>query len=176
MSWLSFLRRKRRDAELQHEIESFLTEETADNVARGMSPQEARRQARVKFGNAQTVRELLLAQNSLLPLTHFARDLRYAVSDIEPHPRILDHRHRCDGALHRRRHLAVHDRAFGVAEAAASSRCGPFSDHPRALSRGLWRTRRISTTTRLHRRTFTTGARKPTVLKTWRSCVTPVTT
>jgi len=86
MSWLSFLRRKRRDAELQHEIESFLTEETADNVARGMSPQEARRQARVKFGNAQTVRELLWAQNSLLRLTHFARDLRYAFRTLSRTP------------------------------------------------------------------------------------------
>ncbi len=35
MSWLRFLRRKRSDAELQDEIEVFLEEETADNVARG---------------------------------------------------------------------------------------------------------------------------------------------
>jgi hypothetical protein len=56
MSWLKFLRRKRSDTELQDEIETFLTEETADNEARGMSPGEARRQARIKFGNAQRVR------------------------------------------------------------------------------------------------------------------------
>ena len=51
MSWSRFLRRKRSDAELQDEIETFLTEETADNEARGMSPDEARRQARIKLGN-----------------------------------------------------------------------------------------------------------------------------
>jgi len=42
MSWLRFFRRKRSDAELQDEIEVFLTEETADNLARGMSPAEPR--------------------------------------------------------------------------------------------------------------------------------------
>lgn len=36
MSWLRFLHRKRSDAELQDEIEAFLTEETADNEARGV--------------------------------------------------------------------------------------------------------------------------------------------
>ena len=43
MSWVRFFRRKRSDAELQEEIENFLTEETADNEARGMSPDEAGR-------------------------------------------------------------------------------------------------------------------------------------
>ena len=43
MSWRRFFRRKGTDAELQNEIESFLTEETAENVARGMSAEEARR-------------------------------------------------------------------------------------------------------------------------------------
>ena len=52
MNLLKFFRRKRSDSELQDEIETFLTQETADNEARGMSPNEARRQARVKLGNA----------------------------------------------------------------------------------------------------------------------------
>jgi len=78
MSWLRFLRRRRSDAELQHEFEVFLTEETADNIARGMSPDEARRQARVKLGNAQKVRESVWAQNSPLPLSHAGRELKYA--------------------------------------------------------------------------------------------------
>jgi putative ABC transport system permease protein len=41
MNLLRFLRRKRSDAELQDEIETFLAEETADNEARGMPPQQA---------------------------------------------------------------------------------------------------------------------------------------
>lgn len=64
MSWLRFFHRERSDAELQEEIENFLTEETADNEARGMSPDDARRQARIKLGNPQKVRESLWTQNS----------------------------------------------------------------------------------------------------------------
>jgi hypothetical protein len=78
MSWGRLFRRKRSDAELQNEIETFLTEEAADNEGRGMSPGEARRQARIKFGNTQTVRESLWAQNSLLPLTRVGCDMKYA--------------------------------------------------------------------------------------------------
>ena len=86
MSWLRLLRRKRSDAELQEEIEVFLTEETADNVARGMSPEEARRQANVKLGNPQKVRESLWAQNSPLPLTNIGHDLKYALRTLSRTP------------------------------------------------------------------------------------------
>ena len=78
MSWMRFLRRKRSDAELQDEIATFLAEETAENEARGMSSDEARRQARVKMGNPQKVRESLWAQNSPLALTNFGHDVKYA--------------------------------------------------------------------------------------------------
>jgi predicted permease len=78
MNWLRFLHRKRSDAELQDEIETYLAQETADNEARGMSQEEARRQARLKFGNAQKVRESLWEQNSPQALSRIARDLKYA--------------------------------------------------------------------------------------------------
>src|SRR5580692_2280880 len=78
MSWMRFLHRKRSDAELQDEIEAFLTEETADNETRGLTPDEARRQARIKLGSPQKVRETLWAQNSPQLLTRIARDLQYA--------------------------------------------------------------------------------------------------
>ena len=86
MSWMKFLHRKRSDAELQDEIEAFLSEETADNIARGMSPDEARRQARIKFGNPQKVRESLWTQNSPLLLTHLGRDLKYAFRTLSRAP------------------------------------------------------------------------------------------
>ena len=78
MSWVRFFRRKRSDAELQEEIENFLTEETADNEACGMSPDEARRQARIRLGNPQNVRESLWTQNSPLLLPRVEHDLKYA--------------------------------------------------------------------------------------------------
>jgi putative ABC transport system permease protein len=82
MSWWKFLRRKRSDAELQDEMEAFLREETADNEARGMSPEEARRQARVKLGNPQKVRESLWAQNSPHLLTNVGHDVKYALRTL----------------------------------------------------------------------------------------------
>lgn len=86
MSWMRFLHRKRSDSELQDEIEAFLTDETADNEARGMSPGEARRQARLKFGNPQKVRESLWMQNTPQRLTAIARDIRYAFRTLSRTP------------------------------------------------------------------------------------------
>jgi predicted permease len=86
MSWLRFFRRKRSDAELQDEIETFLTEETADNEARGMSPAESRRQARVQLGNRQLMRESLWTQNSPLLLTNVGHDMKYALRTLSRTP------------------------------------------------------------------------------------------
>jgi predicted permease len=86
MSWFRFLHRKRSDTELQSEIEAFLTEEAADNEARGMSQGEARRQAQLKLGNAQTVHESLWAQNSPLLLSGIARDVKYAFRTLSRTP------------------------------------------------------------------------------------------
>ena len=57
MGWRRFFRRKHSDAELQQEIELHMEEEIAENVERGMSKDEARRRAHVKFGSARRVRE-----------------------------------------------------------------------------------------------------------------------
>ena len=86
MSWMRFLHRKRSDSELQDEIDTFLTEETADNEARGMSPDEARRQARLKFGNPQKVRESLWMQNTPQRLAGIARDIKYAFRTLSRTP------------------------------------------------------------------------------------------
>ncbi len=82
MSWMRFLRRRRSDSELQAEFDAFLVDETADNVARGMAPDEARRQARLKLGNRERVRESLWAQNSPQLLGSIVRDLTYAVRTL----------------------------------------------------------------------------------------------
>src|SRR6202011_2260169 len=71
---------------LQEEIENFLTEETADNEARGMSPDEARRQARIRLGNPQNVRESLWTQNTPLLLLHVGHDLKYAFRTLSRAP------------------------------------------------------------------------------------------
>jgi predicted permease len=86
MSLFRFFHRKRSDAELQDEIEAFLREETADNVARGMSPDKARRQARLIFGNPQKVRESLWVQNTPLRMAAIARDVKYAFRTLSRTP------------------------------------------------------------------------------------------
>jgi hypothetical protein len=50
MSWRRFFHRKRADSDLVEEIESHIAEELAENRSRGMPEEEAKRQARIKFG------------------------------------------------------------------------------------------------------------------------------
>jgi predicted permease len=78
MSWRRFFRRRRADADLVEEIESHIAEEIAENRSRGMLEEEARRQARIKFGNPATVRESLWRQNAIPFVDNLVRDLRYA--------------------------------------------------------------------------------------------------
>lgn len=86
MSWRRFFHRRHEDAELQQEIDAFLAEEIAENKARGMSEKEAQRQARIKLGNPQSVREKLWQQNSFWGLSGLGRDLRYAVRTLARTP------------------------------------------------------------------------------------------
>jgi hypothetical protein len=57
MNWRRFVGRAKRDAELQQEIALHIQEEIAENIERGMQPEDARRRAYLKFGNQQRVRE-----------------------------------------------------------------------------------------------------------------------
>src|SRR5271167_3801716 len=51
-----------------------------------MRPGEARRQARIKLGNAQRVRESLWAENSPRALTHIGHDVKYAFRTLRRTP------------------------------------------------------------------------------------------
>jgi predicted permease len=82
MSWLRFFRRNRADAELQEEIDVYMAEETAENIARGMKPEEARRRARIKLGNPRSVRETLWQQNTVSLVDMVGRDLKYATRTL----------------------------------------------------------------------------------------------
>jgi predicted permease len=82
MNWLRFFRRKRADADLQVEIESYIAEEIAENRARGMSEEEAKRQARIRLGNPAAVRELVWRQNAIPLVDNLVRDVRYAARTL----------------------------------------------------------------------------------------------
>ena len=78
MNWTRFFRRKRVDADLVEEIEGHMAEEIAENRSRGMPEEEAKRQARIKFGNPAAVRESLWRQNAIPFVDNLVRDFRYA--------------------------------------------------------------------------------------------------
>lgn len=82
MIWKRFFRRGRADAEVREEMELFVAEEIEENIARGMTPDEARRHARIKLGNPQRVRESLWQQNTFAPFEKIGRDLRYAMRTL----------------------------------------------------------------------------------------------
>jgi putative ABC transport system permease protein len=57
-----------------------------ENVGRGMSPDQARRQAYLKFGNPQQVREILWQQHILAFVESISRDLKYALRTLSRTP------------------------------------------------------------------------------------------
>ena len=54
---LNFTTRRRSDERLGEEIESHIATQTEENIRAGMGPEEARRQAGVKFGAVEAVRQ-----------------------------------------------------------------------------------------------------------------------
>jgi predicted permease len=86
MSVWRFFRRRAEDAELAEEINAHIAQEIEDNLARGMSAEEARRQAHVKFGSRENVREDLWEWNSVRPLEDMLRNLRYVARTLRRAP------------------------------------------------------------------------------------------
>ncbi|HYL61709.1 MAG TPA: ABC transporter permease [Candidatus Methylomirabilis sp.] len=76
MGWTKYFRRARWDEERQRELEAYLENETEDNVARGMSPEEARYAARRKLGNTTRIREEIYRMNSLNFVESLWQDVR----------------------------------------------------------------------------------------------------
>ncbi len=86
MSIARFFRRRREDAELAQEMEAHIAHEADENRARGESGEEALRQAYVKFGNPQRVREEVWMWNTVGFLESVLRDLRYAARTLRRSP------------------------------------------------------------------------------------------
>jgi predicted permease len=86
MSWNRFFRRRRWDEERARELEAYLQIETDENVARGMSPDNARHAAHKKLGNPTQIREEIYRMNSAGVLETMWQDLRYALRQFRRSP------------------------------------------------------------------------------------------
>lgn len=86
MSLRRFFRRRRSDVEVGIEMENHLTLESDENLARGMSKEEARRQAYLKFGSPERIREEVWKRNSIAPIEKALRDIRYAWRTLHRSP------------------------------------------------------------------------------------------
>ncbi|HEY6991635.1 MAG TPA: permease prefix domain 1-containing protein, partial [Bryobacteraceae bacterium] len=72
----------RRERDLSNEVESHLQLHIDDNLRAGMSPEEARRDALVKFGGMEAAKESVRETARLLWVETFARDARYALRGL----------------------------------------------------------------------------------------------
>ncbi len=81
-----FMHRRRKDQDLAEEIESHLAHEQDRNAARGLPPQEARRQARLRFGNPRATRERVWRYRSFPWLEDLWRDLQFALRGLGKTP------------------------------------------------------------------------------------------
>ena len=78
--------RSRVDQEAEAELQSHIEMRTEDNIAAGMSPEEARRHALVRFGNPTVTRERVAAMDVSLAVDSVWRDTRYAWRQLLKHP------------------------------------------------------------------------------------------
>jgi len=83
---LGALTGRRREQELTDELASHIEMQTEDNLRAGMPPEEARRQARLKFGAIDSTKESYRDQRGLPWLETTFTDLRYAARGLRHSP------------------------------------------------------------------------------------------
>ena len=82
----SFFRRAQQDRELDAEMFAHLELAIEENLERGLSPAEARRQALVRFGGPQQVKETLREARGLPLLETLFQDFRFALRMLRRSP------------------------------------------------------------------------------------------
>jgi len=72
--------------EIEAEIQSHVEMRIADNIAAGMSPEAARRDALIRFGSRVVMRERVTAADAATAFDAVWRDLRYAARQLQRSP------------------------------------------------------------------------------------------
>jgi predicted permease len=78
--------KKRRDRELDAELESHLQFQMEENSRRGMTPEQARRQALIKLGGIESAKETYREQRGLPVMERFLQDLRFGARTLRSNP------------------------------------------------------------------------------------------
>jgi predicted permease len=82
----NLFRRSRIDREIDDELQAHIALRTDDNMAAGMPPAEARRDALVRFGSPTSTRERVIAADAALGLQSVWADLRFAMRQLRRSP------------------------------------------------------------------------------------------
>jgi len=82
----NFLAGRSGEQRLREEMEEHVAMETQENLRAGMTPMEARRQALIKWGGADAVREQYHAEKGLPGLETIVHDLRDAIRQLRKAP------------------------------------------------------------------------------------------
>lgn len=82
----NLFRRAQVDREIREELQAHIDMRIEENLARGVSPDAARREALLRFGNATATREHVAAADASLTLTSIGADLRYALRQFFKNP------------------------------------------------------------------------------------------
>ncbi len=82
----NLFRRHRIDREIDAELQAHLALRIEDNLAAGMPPDNARRNALLRFGNPVATKERVTAADATLGLAGFARDIHYAARQLRRSP------------------------------------------------------------------------------------------
>ena len=82
----NLFRRSRVDREIADELQSHLDLRIDSNIAAGMSPEAARRDALLHFGNPTSTRERVASADAALGLSGHWRDIRYAARQLRKSP------------------------------------------------------------------------------------------
>ena len=86
MGWSRYFRRAKWDEERDRELQGYLELETEENIARGMTPEEARYAARRKLGNPSLIREEIYRMNSLTFIESLWQDVRCGLRMLRKSP------------------------------------------------------------------------------------------
>jgi hypothetical protein len=77
---------RRGDDRLREELEGHIAMQAEENVRAGMTPTEARRQAVLKLGAVEAIREQYREEEGLPQLEHLLHDFRYALRQLRKSP------------------------------------------------------------------------------------------